>query len=76
MGMQVVPSPAYGLGQACGLGQVGADRTGPSQQQLEHHGFLQAALEAGFEPVSLGPRVLRAETAPLAALSLLTLSGA
>ena len=34
---------------------------------------MQAALEAGFEPVSLGPRVLRAETAPLAALSLLTL---
>jgi 16S rRNA (uracil1498-N3)-methyltransferase len=30
-----------------------------------------AALAAGFVPVSLGPRVLRAETAPLAALSLL-----
>ena len=29
------------------------------------------ALAAGFEPVSLGPRVLRAETAPLAALALL-----
>ncbi|AKJ26948.1 16S rRNA (uracil(1498)-N(3))-methyltransferase [Caldimonas brevitalea] len=28
----------------------------------------QAARDAGFSPVSLGPRVLRAETAPLAAL--------
>jgi 16S rRNA (uracil1498-N3)-methyltransferase len=33
-----------------------------------------AALEAGFAPVSLGPRVLRSETAALAALTLLTLS--
>ena len=32
------------------------------------------ALEAGFRPITLGPRVLRAETAPLAALSLLTLT--
>jgi 16S rRNA (uracil1498-N3)-methyltransferase len=34
------------------------------------------ALQAGFEPVSLGTRVLRAETAPLAMLTLLTLSTA
>jgi 16S rRNA (uracil1498-N3)-methyltransferase len=33
-----------------------------------------AALEAGFAPVSLGPRVLRSETAALAALTLLTFS--
>ncbi|WP_236589540.1 16S rRNA (uracil(1498)-N(3))-methyltransferase [Ramlibacter aurantiacus] len=32
---------------------------------------LQAAHAGGFEPVSLGPRVLRAETAPLAALAIL-----
>ena len=31
------------------------------------------ALAAGFAPVSLGPRVLRAETAPLAVLGLLGL---
>ena len=31
------------------------------------------ALAAGFVPVSLGPRVLRAETAPLAVLAALTL---
>ena len=31
-----------------------------------------AALAAGFQPVTLGPRVLRAETAPLALLSALT----
>ena len=30
-----------------------------------------AALAGGFEPVTLGPRVLRAETAALAALSAL-----
>ncbi|MGV8804694.1 MAG: 16S rRNA (uracil(1498)-N(3))-methyltransferase [Polaromonas sp.] len=33
-----------------------------------------AALACGFRPVTLGPRVLRAETAPLACLALLTLS--
>jgi 16S rRNA (uracil1498-N3)-methyltransferase len=33
-----------------------------------------AALAAGFQPVTLGARVLRAETAPLALLSALTLS--
>jgi len=33
----------------------------------------EAALACGFVPVSLGPRVLRAETAPLAALAALTL---
>ena len=33
----------------------------------------QAALDRGFLPMNLGPRVLRAETAPLAALVLLTL---
>lgn len=32
-----------------------------------------AALACGFAPVTLGPRVLRAETAPLACLALLTL---
>ena len=32
-----------------------------------------AALACGFSPVTLGPRILRAETAPLACLSLLTL---
>lgn len=35
-----------------------------------------AAIAGGFSPVTLGPRVLRAETAPLACLSLLTLGGA
>jgi len=34
----------------------------------------ERALAAGFEPATLGPRVLRAETAPLAALAALTLS--
>lgn len=34
----------------------------------------QAAVAAGFRPVRLGPRVLRADTAPLAALAWLSLS--
>lgn len=33
----------------------------------------QSALRAGFEPASLGPRVLRADTAPLAVLAALAL---
>ena len=33
----------------------------------------QAAIEAGFSPISLGERILRSETAPLAALALWTL---
>jgi 16S rRNA (uracil1498-N3)-methyltransferase len=37
-------------------------------------GEEQAARAAGFAPRSLGPRVLRADTAPLAVLSLLALS--
>jgi 16S rRNA (uracil1498-N3)-methyltransferase len=35
----------------------------------------QAALEAGFTPIGLGPRILRAETAPLAVLAWLGLAG-
>ena len=35
---------------------------------------MQRATDAGFAPVSLGPRVLRADTAPLAALAWLALS--
>ena len=38
-------------------------------------GEEQAALARGWKPVHLGPRVLRAETAPLAALAVLTLAG-
>jgi 16S rRNA (uracil1498-N3)-methyltransferase len=34
----------------------------------------QSALDAGFSPITLGARVLRSETAPLAALALWTLS--
>jgi 16S rRNA (uracil1498-N3)-methyltransferase len=34
----------------------------------------EAAIAAGFVPVTLGPRTLRAETAPLAGLTLLTLA--
>jgi len=36
-------------------------------------GEIQAAQQAGFQPWQLGPRVLRTETAPVAALSVLQL---
>jgi 16S rRNA (uracil1498-N3)-methyltransferase len=39
-------------------------------------GEEDAALARGWQPVHLGPRVLRAETAPLAALAVLTLGAA
>ena len=35
-----------------------------------------AAIAAGFMPITLGPRILRSETAPLACLSLLSLAAA
>ena len=34
-------------------------------------GEIEAAADAGFQPLTLGPRVLRTETAPLAALAIL-----
>ncbi|MEO5661325.1 MAG: RsmE family RNA methyltransferase, partial [Polaromonas sp.] len=33
-----------------------------------------AAIACGFQPVTLGPRILRAETAPLAVLAALALT--
>ena len=36
----------------------------------------QAATQAGFEAISLGARILRADTAPLAALSWISIGGA
>ena len=32
---------------------------------------IEAAIESGFQPLALGPRVLRTETAPLAAISIM-----
>ena len=32
---------------------------------------IAAAIEKGFQPLALGPRVLRTETAPLAAISIM-----
>ena len=42
---------------------------GPEGGLTEHE--IHAAQEAGYTPMSLGPRVLRTETAPISALSLL-----
>lgn len=44
--------------------------TGPEGGWTEHE--LESAIAAGFQPVSLGPCILRAVTAPLAALTLVT----
>lgn len=62
--------------QDSGIGPAGAALlflSGPEGglSEAEEH----AALQAGFQPVSLGPRVLRADTAPLAALAAAALSG-
>ena len=64
-------------GQARPLAEVAADMT-PLLALSGPEGGLaaqeeQAALAQGFQPVSLGTRVLRAETAPLAVLAALTL---
>jgi 16S rRNA (uracil1498-N3)-methyltransferase len=58
--------------------QQAAAGTGPVWFLSGPEGGLSAAEEAlavqhGFAPTTLGPRVLRAETAPLAALAALTL---
>ena len=45
---------------------------GPEGDFLE--GELQAAVAAGFQPVTLGPLILRAETAVVATLAFLTQS--
>jgi 16S rRNA (uracil1498-N3)-methyltransferase len=58
------------LQDAAGAGEVSllsGPEGGLSPQEEE------AAIEQGFVPVNLGPRVLRAETAPLAVLAALTL---
>jgi len=60
------------------LAQAAAGGAGPVTLLSGPEGGLTAfeeaaALAAGFLPVTLGPRVLRAETAPLAVLALLTL---
>lgn len=44
--------------------------TGPEGGWTEAE--VRAALDQGFQPVSLGPQILRAVTAPLAALAILT----
>ena len=58
------------------LQAIAADGVGPVVLLSGPEGGLSpqeeaAALAAGFDPITLGPRVLRAETAPLAALALL-----
>lgn len=65
--------------QALALARAAAAMPGPLTLLCgPEGGFTEAeeaqALARGFAPVSLGPRVLRAETAPLAALAALTLA--
>ena len=65
---------AYYAAQAA---QQGAEAPGAEGQPVRDYTkeweeyYRQQALAQGFVPVSLGPRVLRAETAPLAALAAL-----
>ncbi|MDB5932145.1 MAG: hypothetical protein JWR60_3852, partial [Polaromonas sp.] len=62
------------------LGQATRDTSGALTFLNGPEGGLSPAEEAaaiacGFSPVTLGPRVLRAETAPLAVLAFLSLFG-
>ena len=60
-------SPAPGLDAACDVYVLTGPEGGLSESELAQ------AVAAGFTPVSLGARILRSETAPLAALSVLLL---
>ena len=74
-------APGLVLSLRAGTQPLGAIRAGESVTLLSGpEGGLSpaeedAALARGWRPVHLGPRVLRAETAPLAALAVLTLAG-
>ncbi len=87
--LQALPAPGDGarwllsLGDAAPLAQVAATQAGRHDPVLVlsgPEGGLSPAEEAlaqrcGFIPVGLGPRVMRADTAPLAVLSCLGLMG-
>jgi 16S rRNA (uracil1498-N3)-methyltransferase len=62
--------PVAALAGATGLTLLSGPEGGLSPAEED------AALARGWQPAHLGPRVLRSETAPLAALALLTLGGA
>ena len=57
---------ALGGASPCSITLLSGPEGGLSETEIA------AALACGFVPVSLGPRVLRADTAPLAALALIT----
>jgi 16S rRNA (uracil1498-N3)-methyltransferase len=60
------------LPEISGLMDLGSwlDGTEAERKFVLHH-RIEAAEEAGFESLALGPRVLRTETAPLAAIAIL-----
>jgi 16S rRNA (uracil1498-N3)-methyltransferase len=65
-------SQPFGVATAAIGGQVLTCLSGPEGGLTAHE--EAAALSCGFAAVTLGPRILRAETAPLAALAALTLA--
>ncbi|MBA3772730.1 MAG: 16S rRNA (uracil(1498)-N(3))-methyltransferase [Ramlibacter sp.] len=69
--MLSLSAQARGLGETAGNGTPAWILSGPEGGLATHE--EQAALAQGFLPVSLGARVLRAETAPVAVLAALTL---
>ena len=69
MGLVLDPEAETGLGEAALRGPDVVVLAGPEGGLTTTEGEL--ALRAGFTGVRLGPRVLRTETAPLAALSIL-----
>lgn len=61
-----VLAQALGVASTCAITLLSGPEGGLSEAEIA------AALACGFVPVSLGPRVLRADTAPLAALALIS----
>lgn len=63
------PKPGHGAAPLSSAPSSAAILIGPEGGLSDHE--VEAAIAAGFIPLTLGPRVLRTETAPIVALSLL-----
>ena len=57
------------LGEFCNTNSLVSLLVGPEGGLSDSE--IDLSLNSGFEPLTLGPRVLRTETAPLAAISIL-----
>lgn len=69
--LRLMLDPAGPGGVPAGLGQAGSVVLLVGPEGGLAPGEIQLARDAGFRPLGLGPRILRTETAPLAALAIL-----